>query len=175
MILKLKRTPGIYLVGFMACGKTTVGKHLADELGWAFADLDMDIEAQQGISIAEIFDTRGEQDFRMIESAEIRKRVRDVERGHPLVLALGGGAFVQRDNFELLQENGVTIWLDCPFPIVSARVERARHRPLARDAELFQQLYHERRSVYEQSQFRIEIADDNPAPVIASILKLPIF
>ena len=62
MILKLKRTPGIYLVGFMASGKTTIGRLLADELGWAFADIDEDIEAQQGRSIAEIFWTRDGED-----------------------------------------------------------------------------------------------------------------
>src|SRR5579864_3409075 len=59
MLLKLKRTPGIYLVGFMASGKTTIGRMLADELGWLFADMDEDIEAGQGVSIANIFDTRG--------------------------------------------------------------------------------------------------------------------
>jgi len=90
MILKLKRTPGIYLVGFMASGKTTIGRLLADELGWAFADLDEDIEAQQGRSIAEIFDSDGEEEFRTIERAAIRKRVVEVERGKPMVLALGG-------------------------------------------------------------------------------------
>ena len=55
MILKLKRTPGIYLVGFMASGKTTIGRLLAEELGWHFSDLDEQIEAQQETSIARIF------------------------------------------------------------------------------------------------------------------------
>ena len=73
MILKLKRTPGIYLTGFMASGKTTIGRLLADELDWQFVDLDKEIEAQQGISIAEIFDTRGEQEFRRIETEAIRQ------------------------------------------------------------------------------------------------------
>ena len=92
MILKLKRTPGIYLVGFMGSGKTTIGRHLADELGWSFADLDADIEAEQGTTIAQIFDTRGEDEFRRIETAAIQKRVRMIEKGRPMVLALGGGA-----------------------------------------------------------------------------------
>ncbi len=67
MLLKLKRTPGLYLVGFMGSGKSAVGRLLADELGWSFADVDQDIEQAQGVSIAEIFDTRGEQEFRVIE------------------------------------------------------------------------------------------------------------
>ena len=81
MILKLKRTPGIYLTGFMASGKTTIGRLLAEELGWHFCDLDEQIEAQQGTSIAQIFDTLGEQEFRRIESEAIRAHVRSVERG----------------------------------------------------------------------------------------------
>src|SRR5215472_12594229 len=86
MILKLKRTPGIYLVGFMAAGKTTIGRMLADELGWSFFDLDEDIEAAQGSTIAQIFDTRGEEEFRKIEQDAVRKRVGEVERGKPMVL-----------------------------------------------------------------------------------------
>ena len=87
MILKLKRTPGIYLVGFMACGKTTVGGGLAWELGWSFADIDEDIETVQGITIAQIFETRGEAEFRRIEAAAIQERVRSIERGRPTVVA----------------------------------------------------------------------------------------
>src|SRR5690242_496565 len=106
MILKLKRTPGIYLVGFMASGKTTVGRLLADELGWSFADVDEDIEAARGRSIAEIFDHDGEDQFRKIEQAAIGQRVCEVERGKPMVVALGGGAFAQEANHALLEENG---------------------------------------------------------------------
>src|SRR5580704_1755028 len=92
MILKLKRTPGIYLVGFMASGKTTIGRLLADELGWSFADLDQDIEAAHGSSIARIFATRGETEFRAVEKEAVRLRVGEVMRGKPMVVALGGGA-----------------------------------------------------------------------------------
>ena len=63
MILKLKRTPGIFLVGFMGCGKSTVGRSLAHELGWHFLDLDEEIERASGSTIVEIFDTRGEEDY----------------------------------------------------------------------------------------------------------------
>ena len=132
MILKLKRTPGIYIAGFMASGKTTIGRSLADELGWHFADTDYDIEAKQGVTISEIFDTRGEEEFRRIETEAIRNRVRMVEKGRPTVVALGGGAFVQDGNFELIENNGVTVWLDCPFSLVEQRVRNAEHRPLAR-------------------------------------------
>src|ERR1051326_2637431 len=166
MLLKLKRTPGIYLVGFMASGKTTIGRLLADELGWSFADVDEEIEAEQGTTIAEIFDTRGEEEFRRIETAAIQKRIRLIERGRPMVVALGGGAFAQHRNFELLENNGISVWLDCPFSIVSELVTRASHRPLARDPERFRELYDMRRSAYERADFRIEIRDNDPVVVV---------
>jgi shikimate kinase len=175
MILKLKRTPGIYLVGFMASGKTTVGRLLADELGWSFADMDEDIEAQQGRSIAEIFDSAGEEEFRKIEQAAIRKRVTEVCQGKPMVVALGGGSFAQDGNHALLEDNGVTIWLDCPFSKVCARVENTTHRPLARDAAKFKQLYDDRRTLYSKADHCIQIDSDDPAAIVAAILKLPVF
>lgn len=175
MILKLKRTPGIYLTGFMGSGKTTIGRLLAHELGWSFADLDQDIEEAHGRSIAEIFDTRGEHEFRNIEKEAVRKRVREVERGKPMVVALGGGTFIDEANRHLLHEKGVTIWLDCSFARVYDRVNGSSHRPLARDPEKFQRLYEERRALYSRSEHRVEIDTDDPAAIVASILKLPIF
>jgi shikimate kinase len=175
MLLKLKRTPGLYLVGFMGSGKSAVGRLLADELGWSFADVDEDIETAEGVSIAEIFDARGEEEFRRIEQEALRKRIRDVECGKPLVLALGGGAFVDPANRKLLEERGVTLWLDCPFPRICARVEGQTHRPLARDPDQFQQLYDDRRDIYSKADHRIHADTDDPAAIVAEILKLPIF
>src|SRR6202041_1849842 len=68
MNVRLKRTPGLYLVGFMGSGKSTVGRHLVQRLGWSFFDLDHEIEAAEKTTIAELFDTRGEPEFRRIES-----------------------------------------------------------------------------------------------------------
>jgi shikimate kinase len=175
MILKLKRTPGIYIVGFMASGKTTIGRSLANELGWHFADTDHDIEARRGASICEIFDTVGEEEFRRVETDVIRNCVRMVERGRPMVVALGGGAFVQEANFELIENNGVTVWLDCPLPLVEERVRRSAHRPLARDLAQLQALYELRQPVYSRADYRIEVEGDDPAPAVAGILNLPIF
>lgn len=175
MILKLKRTPGIYLVGFMASGKTTIGRLLAHELGWSFADLDEDIEAQQGRSIAEIFDSCGEEEFRKIEQESIRRRVNEIGRGKPTIVALGGGAFAEPGTHSLLEDNGVTIWLDCAFPKICVRIEGTNHRPLARDSVRFKQLFDDRRSSYAKADYRIEIDSDDPASIVSAILKLPIF
>ncbi len=175
MILKLKRTPGIYLVGFMAAGKSTIGRVLADELGWSFADVDEDIEAAHGLSIAEIFDRHGEEEFRRLEHEALRQRVRLVENGRPMVVALGGGAFAEERNRSILIENGITIWLDCPFPLVCARLEGSSNRPLARDPNQFQQLYEDRRPHYSQAEYRIDIQTNDPAEIVTAILKLPVF
>ena len=76
MILKLKQTPGVYLVGFMGSGKTTIGRLLADRLGWNFVDIDEEIEAREQRSIADIFDGLGEPAFRGMETAAIAERGR---------------------------------------------------------------------------------------------------
>jgi shikimate kinase len=172
MILKLKRTPGIYLVGFMGSGKTTVGRLLASNLGWTFADLDGDIEAAQQITIPEIFDTLGEAEFRRLETEAIRKRVSTVACGHPLVVALGGGAFARDENYSLVSPHGISIWLDLPIEILKRRVARSTHRPLARDMEAFEKLFWARREAYARADFRVEVPVDDSAWAVERILEL---
>lgn len=175
MILKLKRTPGIYLVGFMACGKTMVGRKLAERLGWSFSDIDSEIEAEQETTIADIFDTRGEEVFRDLETEAIRKRVQLIQRGKPMVVALGGGAFTRRHNYEVLEGNGVTIWLDCPLSIIRRRIGTSSHRPLARDRTRFEVLYYTRRESYARADYCVQIVGDNPEAAVDAVLALPIF
>lgn len=175
MILKLKRTPGLYLTGFMGSGKTTIGARLADEWGWTFVDMDADIVKAQGTSIADIFDTGGEEAFRAIETECLRKRVRMVQCGRPLVVALGGGAFAQDVNVQMLQDNGVTVWLDCPLELIRKRLEGATDRPLARDPQRFEQLYHARQTAYSKADYRVEVRGDDPMDTVRQILELPLF
>jgi len=175
MNLRLKRTPGIYVVGFMGAGKSTVGRHLAHRLGWSFFDTDAEIEAAERTAIADIFAARGEPEFRRIETAVIGQLVRSVERGRPAVVALGGGAFSQPDNRLLLENNGITVWLDCPFDTVRHRVGQATHRPLARDTEAFAALYEARRDHYCLADVHVPIATDDPEITVAAILAHPLF
>jgi shikimate kinase len=175
MILKLKRTPAIYLVGFMGCGKSTVGSALADELGWSFIDLDREIEEREGTTIAQIFDERGEPAFRSIETAALRNRVHNVQSGRPQVISLGGGAFHSEENFELIANNGVTVWLDCPFSHIERRVAGETHRPLARDPEQLRNLFDSRRDGYARAEYRVEVLDDDTRSAVARILALPLF
>jgi shikimate kinase len=172
MILKLRRTPGIYLVGFMGAGKSTVGRMLADEIGWRFGDVDDDIEARQRRTIQQLFADLGEEEFRRMEHDAIAGWVRGVRSGNPLVLSLGGGAFTRSDNIDLLCENGVTIWLDTSFSIVRRRVSHSNHRPLARDPRKFEQLYHDRREQYAKADYRVELNQDNSRLAVEKILGL---
>jgi len=174
MNLKLKRTPGIYVVGFMASGKSTIGRLLAQRLGWSFVDIDEEIEAAEKVAIAEIFDTRGEAEFRRIEAAIIHRHVRRIGQGNPAVLALGGGAFAAQANRDLLENHGVTVWLDCPFQVVERRVALASHRPLARDPRQFAALYQARREAYALAHVRVPIESDDPAVVVDAILSHPL-
>jgi len=177
MIHKLKLTPGIYLVGFMASGKTAVGRQLAYELGWSFADTDEDVETEQKQTIAQIFDARGEEEFRKIEAHALQKRVKTVRSGRPMVVSLGGGAFSRQENFDLLENNGVTIWLDCPLALIRARLasQPGTDRPLARDIEQLEHLYFLRRASYQRADYRIEVTDDDVNQTVKNILALPIF
>ena len=174
MNLRLKRTPGIYLVGFMASGKSTIGRALARHMGWSFFDCDDEIEAAEKTTIAEIFDSRGEAEFRRIEAEILQQHVHAIERGRPAVLALGGGAFVDASNRKLVLGNGVAVWLDCPWGIVEERVGKASHRPLARDPIQLRKLFDDRRAIYALADIRIEIRSDDPLPAIDAILSHPI-
>jgi shikimate kinase len=175
MILKLKRTPGIYLVGFMACGKTTVGRALADELGWNFSDLDEEVESRAQSTVPQIFDSLGEAVFREMETVALRERVRNVQSGQPHVIALGGGAFLTQENFELATNHGITVWLDCSFSIIEQRVAAATHRPLAMDPVEFRRLFDARREGYARAHYHIQLQGDDPQAAVAQILALPLF
>jgi shikimate kinase len=172
MNLKLKRTPGIYLVGFMGCGKSTIGRMYADEIGWRFADSDEDIEASQKTTISELFAKFGEEEFRKIESSVIHTRIQSVRRGMPLVMSLGGGAFTREENIELLHENGITVWINTDFDVMRHRVAGHDHRPLARDPKRFRELYEQRLPWYRRAEFHVDVPDGNSKAALRHLLDL---
>jgi shikimate kinase len=169
---KLKRAPGVYLAGFMGSGKTSVARVLADRLGWDFIDLDAEIEAAEHVTIGQLFESRGEPEFRRIETEALRSVMRRVDRGMPSVVALGGGSFVQPVNKQLLEGHGISVWLDCPFETIQARITEADSRPLARDTEQFRSLYEERRADYGLANYRVD-ADCDVEQAVDQILGLP--
>ncbi len=170
---RLKATPGIYLVGFMGCGKSTVGRLLAERLGWDFVDLDAEIEREAGKPIARIFDEDGEDAFRNFEYEAVCRQTNAVRRGGARVAALGGGAFVPERNRCRLEDAGLTLWLDLPLDALWERVREETDRPLARDRSRFEELFAKRKPVYEKSDYRVDAAQ-SPEQIVAAILKLGI-
>jgi shikimate kinase len=176
MTLKLKRTPGLYLIGFMGTGKTTIGRSLADVLGWSFFDVDTEIEKREQRAISEIFAQSGEQHFRSLETSTLEQLVRNVQFGHPCVIATGGGAFSYLKNWDIVENNGVTIWLDCPFEKIEQRIPHGdTTRPLSLDRAKMRELYEVRRPLYARADYRIDADCDEPMEVLEQIRNLPIF
>jgi shikimate kinase len=164
----MRRRRVIYLLGFMGCGKTTVGERLARGLGWPFIDLDATIEAGQGLTIKEIFEQAGEAFFRAIEHAALA----EASKAEPVVIALGGGTFVQKSNLDLIREvNGATIWLDCPLEELRRRCEVINNRPLFRDPASFEQLFAQRLPYYQLAEYRIPTAGLTPQEIVEQILR----
>jgi shikimate kinase len=175
MILKLKQTPGIFLTGFMGSGKTTVGRLLAERIGWQFFDLDHDIEAAEQCSIADIFAKQGEPEFRRIEAEALRWRVSRIRYGAASVVAMGGGTYAQPENRDAVKESGISVWLDCPLAIVERRVAKHGHRPLAQDMELLRRLYEERQAAYALSDYRVSVEAEDTDRTLQQIFALPVF
>ena len=175
MILKLKQTPGIFLTGFMASGKSTVGRLLAERIGWQFVDLDQDIETAEQTTIAEIFASHGEPEFRRIESEALRWRVNRIRAGSAAVVALGGGTFTQSQNREMIEQHGVSIWLDCPYPIIERRVAKHAHRPLAQDLAQLRDLFEARQATYRQAGYRVSVEEEDTQCTLHQIFALPVF
>ena len=162
----------IFLLGFMGCGKTTAGALLAKALGWPFIDLDATIEAGQGHTIRQIFEQAGEPFFRELEHAALS----EASRKEPAVIALGGGTFVQRPNFDLIRDGGgVTVWLDCNLQELQQRCQTMANRPLFRDPEQFLQLYQQRLPFYRMADYRVAVDGLEPRQVVEQILRLRIF
>lgn len=162
----------IYLVGFMGAGKSSVGTVLARRMRWPFVDLDTVIEAGQGATIRQIFERAGEPFFRQLEHAALV----EVAKKAPAVIALGGGTFVQRPNFELVrQTSGAIIWLDCPVEELWHRCSVMDNRPLFRDRDSFFKLFEQRLPFYRQAEFRIATGGRSPEEIVEEILRLALF
>lgn len=163
----------IALVGFMGCGKTTVGRMLAERLGWRFVDLDTRIVERTGSSIVDIFRRHGEPEFREIETEVLDRTLGETsERGFSTVLALGGGTLTRLENLGRLRQFGATlVWLDCPVDDLLKRCAGVTDRPLFRDEASFRHLFEERLPHYRQADFRVD-ATAEPAQVVERVLTL---
>ena len=142
----------VYLVGFMGSGKSTLARALGRRLGWRHVDLDEEIERREGRTVAQLFAAQGEPYFRKVER-EVLLAFRPLRN---VVVATGGGTFVQPDNRADILEDGVTVWLDVPFSRIVDRVPSDGRRPLAADRDAFATLFEERRAVYRRAHLRLD-------------------
>jgi shikimate kinase len=146
------RADKVYLVGFMTAGKTTVARALARRLSWDALDLDDEIERAEHRTVADIFASHGEPHFRRLERAALE---RVLPRRH-VVVATGGGTFVDPANRAAIQADGCSIWLDVSFNDIVSRLPSDGRRPLAANRTQLEALFLARREAYQHAHGRIE-------------------
>jgi shikimate kinase len=161
----------ICLVGFMGAGKTTVGRALATKLGWEFVDLDDLIAARDGRPIPEIFKDSGEKAFRDLERQLLQETIPS-SRMPGTVLSLGGGAFIDNTNQQLLRENEIpAVFLDASAEELFLRCQQPGvERPLLSDRNSFYALYQRRRPAYLNAEFSIQTAGREIAYIVDEII-----
>lgn len=155
----------VYIVGFMGSGKSSVGSHLARELGYRFVDLDQEIERRRGLAVAEIFEQDGEEEFRRLEALALRETgsLQDV------VVATGGGTLTRWENREFIQRSGVSVWLDAPLEIMLERCRDGVRRPLLSTTERMSALLLERLGGYRSADLRVDASDRPPEEIARRI------
>jgi shikimate kinase len=152
----------IYLVGMPGSGKSTLGKQLARKLQFEFVDLDKEIETREGLEVQEIFATRGEDHFRLIESQILREWAGSEKS---FVMATGGGAPCFYDGMNAINDSGLSIFIDEPLSVLIPRLESKANRPLLQSAnptemkEKLQALWDIRSPLYRTASIIIKEAN----------------
>jgi len=154
----------IYLVGFMGAGKSTVARAMGRATGWRVEDIDERIEARERRSVASIFAQNGEAYFRQLE----RQVLGELLPQRHVIIATGGGTFVEPDNRALMLSDGAVAWLDVPLGQVLKRVPNDGRRPLAADRTAMEQLYQRRQLAYAEAHVRID--SSRPVPEVVELL-----
>ncbi len=144
----------LYLVGFMGAGKTTVARAIGKRTGWRVEDIDQRIEAREHRTVASIFSQQGEPYFRQLE----RLALGELLPLRHVVVATGGGTFVEPDNRALMLADGAVAWLDLSLAQVIERVPADGRRPLASDRAQMEQLFTRRQLAYAQAHVRVDAA-----------------
>lgn len=154
------RQRSLVLVGLMGAGKSTVGRRLATQLGMPFCDADTEIERAAGQTISEIFEQHGEDFFRRGE----RRVIARLLSGSRIVLATGGGAFMNEETRALIAERAISVWLKADFDLLMKRVLRRDHRPLLQQGDPYETmrgLMDLRYPIYAKADLTID-AHDGP-------------
>jgi shikimate kinase len=156
----------IYLVGFMASGKSTVARALANRLRWRAEDVDDLIEARERKTIAQIFAEHGEAHFRAAEKDILRV----LQPMRHVVVATGGGTFADPENRALINLDGVSVWIDLPLNDLIPRIPLDGRRPLAASRAQLEQLYRARVDGYRLAHVRVSTARLPMGVVVERIL-----
>lgn len=157
----------IFLVGPMGAGKSTIGKHLADELHLDFYDSDQEIERRTGADIAWVFDLEGEEGFRVREEGVIN----DLTEKQGIVLATGGGSVISKNVRNRLAARGIVVYLQTTIDKQVARTQRDKRRPLLQNNDpetVLRNLADERNPLYEEVADYVVQTDDQSARAVAS-------
>lgn len=156
----------IVFIGLMGAGKSVIGKMTASALQIPFVDSDQEIEKASRMSIADLFDAYGEEEFRALEARVIRRLL----RGGPMVLSSGGGAFMQEPIRANIRRRGLSLWLKADIDVLWDRVKRRGHRPLLKTKDprrTLSDLLDQRYPVYAGADLTIQ-SRDVPKEVIVS-------
>jgi shikimate kinase len=163
---RLERT--IALVGMMGVGKSTVGRKLAEALAAHFVDSDEEIEKAAGLTIKEIFDLHGEPEFRRGE----RRVIERLLNGPPIVLATGGGAYMDATTRALLKEKATTVWLRADLDLIWKRVNRRDTRPLLKrenPRQVLAELLAVRAPLYAEADLTVESGEGPASDAVKTI------
>ncbi|WP_018132417.1 shikimate kinase [Effusibacillus pohliae] len=164
----------IYVIGFMGTGKTTVGQALASRIGWAWIDMDQELEKREGRSIADMFAENGEDYFRKRES----ELLEELAGCHRLLVTTGGGIVLRPVNRERMRQTGCVISLTADKQAIKNRVSQQAGRPLLTGGELDQRidrLLQERNGLYNDADIVIDTTDRDVAEIVREILWHPSF
>lgn len=160
----------IVLVGLMGAGKTSVGRRLAEKLSIPFVDADHEIEAAAGKSIKEIFADHGEPYFREGERRVIQRLIGNGAQ----VLATGGGAYMNDETRQRIQEKGISVWLRAALPILMKRVMKRQDRPLLQNDDpeaVMRGLIDKRYPVYALSDVTVESRDVQHGQMVNDVIR----
>lgn len=157
----------IFLVGPMGAGKSTIGRHLAQQLHMEFYDSDTVIEERTGADIAWVFDVEGEEGFRVREE----KVINDLTEKQGIVLATGGGSILSRESRNRLSARGIVVYLETTIEKQLARTQRDKKRPLLQadqPREVLETLAEERNPLYAEIADFVVRTDDQSAKIVAN-------
>ncbi len=164
------KSNSIFLIGFMGAGKTTVGRVLSKQTGYQLVDIDELIVGDEQMPITEIFNSKGENHFRDLESVKLK----ELESKNNLVVSTGGGIILRDINIDILNNN-FSIYLKAKYETIFNRIKDDKSRPLLNTQDSYStglKLFESRKAIYESFHFQVDTDNLLPEDVVEEILKI---